>query len=192
MCGLRVEDFDSMPDVADDLFLLAAKCLSHAPHLVLTPQNLPALVDCAMAGVLVQHKEACTSVLEFLEQICKACAKHPQVLPPVLQARGQMLLNLLVAGIASLPYARLDDVCDVLHPLMQPACSMGMGPTWVQASMAALPAAAVSDNERLGFYNSAVSGDRKLMQRAIDDLSDVCRRSGNVRKSIMAALLQYY
>jgi transportin-3 len=79
MCGLRVEDFDSMPDVADDLFLLAAKCLSHAPHLVLTPQNLPALVDCAMAGVLVQHKEACTSVLEFLEQICKACAKHPQV-----------------------------------------------------------------------------------------------------------------
>lgn len=50
----QVEDFDKMPDVADDLFLLGLKCLTYAPHLLLTPNNLPPLVNCALAGMLVQ------------------------------------------------------------------------------------------------------------------------------------------
>ena len=50
----EVRDFDEMPDVADDLFLLGLKCLTYAPHLLLTPNNLPPLVNCALAGMLVQ------------------------------------------------------------------------------------------------------------------------------------------
>ena len=58
---------------------------------------------------------------------------------------------------------------------MRTECSAGMAPSWVQTTMAALPAAAVTDNERVGFYNAAVANDRKQLQHAIDDLSDVCR-----------------
>lgn len=50
----RVEDFSDMPDVADDLFLMGIKCLTYAPHLLLTQQNLPTMVKCALAGMLVQ------------------------------------------------------------------------------------------------------------------------------------------
>lgn len=58
---------------------------------------------------------------------------------------------------------------------MQPECSAGMAPSWVQTTMAALPTGVVTDVERSGFYNAAVAMDRKRLQHAVDDLSDVCR-----------------
>ena len=52
----RLADFNERPDTADDTFLLAGRGLSYCPSLVLVPAVLPHLLDCAMAGLLVQHR----------------------------------------------------------------------------------------------------------------------------------------
>ena len=53
-------DFVNNPDVADDSFLLAGRALHYSPRLVLHEPLLSALLDAATAGVLVQHKCACS------------------------------------------------------------------------------------------------------------------------------------
>eukprot|EP00854_Cymbomonas_tetramitiformis_P014145 gene14145-16729_t len=50
----RLEDVHNSPDVADDVFLLALKSMKEdCRHVVLNPPVLPALVDCAVTGMLV-------------------------------------------------------------------------------------------------------------------------------------------
>ncbi len=57
-CGhLRsLQDVSNEPDICDDTYLLAGRGLSYCPSIVLTPRVLPALLDSAIAGILVQHK----------------------------------------------------------------------------------------------------------------------------------------
>lgn len=58
-CCLRLRslaDFRERPDMADDAFLLAGRGLAYCPSIVLTPAVLPRLIDCAVAGILVQHR----------------------------------------------------------------------------------------------------------------------------------------
>lgn len=47
---------DQLPDVVDDVFLLAARALSYAPYAVFNPQVLPVLVTKAELGLLAQHR----------------------------------------------------------------------------------------------------------------------------------------
>ena len=91
-----MEDFDQQPDVADDLFLLGIKCLTYAPHLLLTPTNLPGMVNCALNGLLVQHKDACCSILEFLVKLMQRSGSYPHSIPPTMHAVGQRFTHLLV------------------------------------------------------------------------------------------------
>jgi transportin-3 len=44
------------PDTADDTFLLAGRALGYCPGVVLRPNVLPSLLDCALAGILIQHR----------------------------------------------------------------------------------------------------------------------------------------
>lgn len=49
-------DFVEHPDVADDSFLLAGRALNYCPRLILHQPLLPALLDAAAVGILVQHR----------------------------------------------------------------------------------------------------------------------------------------
>ena len=47
----------------------AGRALNYSPRLVLAPPLLGMLLDAALAGLLVQHREACCSVLAFIVRL---------------------------------------------------------------------------------------------------------------------------
>ncbi|KAK2080120.1 hypothetical protein QBZ16_002516 [Prototheca wickerhamii] len=70
-CGLlgSLAEVSARPDLADDTFLLAGRALSYCPPLVLQDRVLGTLLQTALHGVLVQHREACCSILAFLARL---------------------------------------------------------------------------------------------------------------------------
>lgn len=68
-------DFVEHPDLADDSFLLAGRALHYCPRLILPQPLLPALLDSAAAGLLVQHRCAgCLSRATGLAVLSECCA----------------------------------------------------------------------------------------------------------------------
>ena len=53
---LPAQDFSADPDLADDCFLLASRCVRYCPTLVLASPRFPQLIDCGRMGMLVQHR----------------------------------------------------------------------------------------------------------------------------------------
>ena len=83
-------------------------------------------------------------MLDFLEQLMRLSASHPQKIPPTIQNVGQLLMNLLICATAGgLPYSRLSGVGDVLTTFLNDTCSGGQAPTWLQATLNAIPANAL-------------------------------------------------
>ena len=125
--GLRsLQEVGARPDLADDTFLLAGRALSYAPRLVLKPQLLPVLLDAVMAGLLVQHREACCSILGFVVRLLdpathRKCATEALGhLQAALAPRAPLLVRLLLAGAAgALPLGRQAELTDVLHALLK-------------------------------------------------------------------------
>ncbi len=127
-CGMlrSLRDITERPDVADDTFLLAGRALSYAPRLLVTPQLLPVLLDSALAGLLVQHREACCSILSFIVRLLDP-ATHRNCAPDAVAAlqaalapRAPLLVRLLLAGAAgALPTSRLAELTDVLYALLK-------------------------------------------------------------------------
>lgn len=127
-CGMlrSLRDVGERPDVADDTFLLAGRALSYAPRLLLTPQLLAVLLDSALAGLLVQHREACCSILAFIVRLLDP-ATHRSVAPEAVQGlqaalgpRAPALVRLLLGGAAgALPTNRLAELSDVLYALLK-------------------------------------------------------------------------
>lgn len=143
-----LKDISERPDVADDTFLLAGRALNYAPRLLLTPQLLSALLDSALAGVLVQHREACCSILAFVMRLLdpathRACAPEAVAhLQAALAPRASLLVRLVLAGVAgALPTNRLAELADVLHALLRVSAVLagwlaGCGWCWVAGLVA--------------------------------------------------------
>lgn len=199
-CGaLRtLQDVTNAPDIADDTFLLAGRGLNYAPRLVLTPGSLlPALLDAALAGILVQHREACGSILAFCVRLLDPAthAKCPPEALGHLQAaltpRAPLLVRLLLGGIAGvLPTSRLHEVTDVVHSLLRVGGASIL--QLIADAMSNVPEESVtsSDKQRLltACHEVAVEGlgnaDEAPLLAAIDEFSEVCRRN---RRSAQAA-----
>lgn len=129
-----LREITERPDVADDTFLLAGRALSYAPRLLVTPQLLPVLLDSALAGLLVQHREACCSILSFIVRLLdpsthRNCAPDAVgALQAALAPRAPLLVRLLLAGAAgALPTSRLAELTDVLYALLKVRCLAGAG-----------------------------------------------------------------
>ena len=195
---------DAAPDVADDAFLLGGRALAYAPALALAPpaaDGVAALVATATHGALVQHREACTSLLHFLERLCSpdtlaaagpsgaaaaAAAVHP---------RGARLVAHLLAGaLGALPPPRVRDIADALYALLRAA--RGAGVEWVAAALASLPDAAAPAAERARVLDAATAvasgtgaADAGALDDALDDLSETVRRSAAARRAALTALV---
>eukprot|EP00200_Dunaliella_tertiolecta_P006984 CAMPEP_0202382050 /NCGR_PEP_ID=MMETSP1127-20130417/40683_1 /ASSEMBLY_ACC=CAM_ASM_000462 /TAXON_ID=3047 /ORGANISM="Dunaliella tertiolecta, Strain CCMP1320" /LENGTH=1111 /DNA_ID=CAMNT_0048981157 /DNA_START=70 /DNA_END=3405 /DNA_ORIENTATION=+ len=225
-----LQEATANPDLMDDTYLLANRVVSYAPRLLLDPSvmaapaqpslanpaaalrpdaALGALLDSATAGVLIQHREACCSVLNFLMRLLQPSLEtalpgaqalvHSTFLP-----RAPLLTQLLLAGAAgALPLARLVEVSQVLSALLQTWGSQAMG--WMAASLGMLPDPVVSQADKeqlLGAASAAVSlhasggggksdstGPERLMEGAIDDFADLCRRNPRAQQAAQKALL---
>ncbi|CAL8471497.1 g11039 [Coccomyxa elongata] len=193
-------DFRDEPDIADDMFLLAGRGLSYCPTIVLTPVSLPRLLDAATAGVLVQHRDACCSILTFLTrlfepQLLLQCGPSAATqITAAVVPRAPVLVRLLVAGaVGGLPSPRCADITDALVALLKATHNQGM--EWLKAAIDVIPDEAATASDRTQVLSAAseisqgsAAGGRS-MARAMDELSELVRRNRRSLEAAQRALL---
>eukprot|EP00887_Chlorella_sp_A99_P006855 scaffold2.g6855.t1 len=157
------------------------RALSYAPRIVMTPQLLPLLLDAALAGMLVQHREACCSILGFIA---------------ALAPRAQLTVRLLLAGVVgALPFGRQHELTDVLFAVLKVGNQNAL--QWVAGALGVIPeeAAAAADKQRFMAACQRVVqegpgvNDFKPLLAAVDELSELCRRNRRAQAAAQRALL---
>ncbi|KAL7192068.1 hypothetical protein ACSBR2_024006 [Camellia fascicularis] len=192
----RIQDFTSRPDIVDDCFLLASRCIRYCPHLFFTSAIFPPLVDCSMIGITVQHREASNSILTFLSDIFDISnstqgEKYLPIRDNVIMPRGATITRILVASLTgALPSSRLETVIYALLLLTRAYGLKALG--WAKNSVSLIPSTAVTDVERtrfLGALSDVASGaDINPLTIPIEELSEVCRRNRTVQEIVQGAL----
>ncbi|KAJ9534838.1 hypothetical protein QJQ45_017280, partial [Haematococcus lacustris] len=164
------QQISSNPELMDDTFLLALRALTYSPRLLLGSQAtspgsqlpsscLPALMECVTQGVLVQHREACMSVLSFLMRLLSRSLLDEvpdaaSVLQALLAPRAAGLTRLLLAGVVGvLPTVRLPDLASVLGALLLMAGREGVA--WVTAALESLPSNTVGAADKQAFASKS-------------------------------------
>ncbi|XP_039040324.1 transportin MOS14-like isoform X2 [Hibiscus syriacus] len=111
-----IKEFSTRPDIADDCFLLASRCIRYCPQLFIPSAVFPALIDCAMIGITVQHREASNSVLTCLSDIFDLAnsnkgEQYLSIRDSLIIPRGATITRILVAALTgALPNSRLETV----------------------------------------------------------------------------------
>jgi len=191
-----LQDFTARPDIADDCFLLASRCIRYCPDLFVPTEIFPRLLDCAMAGVTIQHREACKSILCFLSDTFDLAKspegeKYRELINTIVLQRGATLARIMIASLTgALPSGRLEEVSYVLLSLSR--AFGGNMLNWTRDCIALIPPQALTDSERSRFLtiiSDASSGSSlgSLTDR-FAEISEVCRRNKAVQDIVQAAL----
>ncbi|XP_022134835.1 transportin MOS14 [Momordica charantia] len=192
----NIQEFTARPDIADDCFLLASRCIRYCPQLFIPSSVFPALIDCSMVGITVQHREASNSILTFLADVFDLAnsSKSEQYISrrdAIVMPRGHIILRILVAALTgALPSSRLEPVTYTLLALTRAYGAQAL--EWAKESVSLIPSTAVTEKERSRFLKAlsdAASGcDINTLAVPIEELSDVCRRNRNVQEIVQGAL----
>ncbi|KAF8399370.1 hypothetical protein HHK36_015235 [Tetracentron sinense] len=192
----KIQDFTARPDIADDCFLLASRCIRYCPHLFIPSAVFPSLVDCSMIGITIQHREACISILTFLSDSFDLANssrgdQYQSIRDSVILPRGSNLTRILIASLTgALPSSRLEVVTYALLALTR--AYKGKALEWAKESVSLIPMAAVTEVERVRFLqalsNAAAGADIKVVPVPVEELSDVCRRNRTVQEIVQLAL----
>ncbi|XP_057419400.1 transportin MOS14 [Lotus japonicus] len=192
----NIQEFTARPDIADDCFLLASRCIRYCPQLFIPSSVFPSLVDCSMIGITVQHREASNSILHFLADIFDLgnSTVGEQFIPyrdSVIIPRGPSITRILIASLTgALPKSRVDVVAYTLLSLTR---SYGMQAVeWAKKCVVLIPSTAATDVERSRFLKAlsdvASGGDTNGLSVPIEELADVCRRNRAVQEIVQEAL----
>ncbi|XP_031499892.1 transportin MOS14 isoform X2 [Nymphaea colorata] len=192
----KIEEFTARPDIADDCFLLASRCIRYCPHIFVPSSIFSSLVDCSIVGITVQHREACNSILTFMSDVLDLASSvngqdYRAMIDSVVLPRGSIVTRILVASITgALPTSRLEEVSYVLRSLTRAyglrACE------WAKEAILLIPSTAVTESESSRFLNAlsklASEADSSALFGPLEELSDVCRRNRAVQESVQGAL----
>ncbi|KAH7550395.1 hypothetical protein JRO89_XS13G0184600 [Xanthoceras sorbifolium] len=191
-----IQEFTSRPDVADDCFLLASRCIRYCPQLFIPSSVFPSLVDCAMIGITVQHREASNSILTFLSDIFDLAksVKGEELLSirdSVIIPRGARISRVLIASLTgALPSSRLETVTYALLALTRAYRVQAL--EWAKESVSMIPLMAVAEVEQSRFLQAlsdvASGADVNALMGPVEELSDVCRRNRTVQEIVQGAL----
>lgn len=165
-------------------------------------------------GVLVQHREACRSVLSFLTRLfdpqsaLAALSQQPgpdhaaavALLEQQIGRIGQPLMRMLLgAAVGALPASRVEDVAPVLQALLKLAGQKGvMIMQWTQESVMLIPEVALTAGDKQVFLaaaaavmqgNTGMDGGCEGLEDALEVVSDLCRRNKRATKAAQVALL---
>ncbi|KAG5230079.1 transportin [Salix suchowensis] len=209
----NIKDFIARPDIADDCFLLALRCIRYCPQVFIPSTVFPALMDCSMIGITVQHKEASISILTFLSDIFDLAKstvgeQYLTIRESVIIPRGVTIARILVASLTGAHF--LDQIfywqlklllyfillflfLQVTYALVALTRAYGASALeWARGSVSLIPSTAVTEVERTNFLqalNDAASGiDINTQMAPIEELSDVCRRNRTVQDIVQGAL----
>ncbi|XP_050379254.1 transportin MOS14 [Argentina anserina] len=191
-----IQEFTSRPDIADDCFLLASRCIRYCPHLFIPSPAFPALVDCSVIGITVQHREASNSILTFLSDIFDHAkstegANYVPIRDAVIIPRGSSLTRVLIAALTgAIPSSRLENVTYTLLSLSRTYGAQSV--EWARESVSLLPPTAVTEAERARFLQALADAAAGINVNALsvplEELSDVCRRNRTVMEIVQGAL----
>ncbi|KAL6549358.1 Transportin mos14 [Orobanche hederae] len=192
----KIQDFVSRPDLVDDCFLLASRCIRYCPQLFFPSPIFPCLVDCSMIGVTVQHREASNSILNFLSDVFDTASSSQgkpfeSIRDTVIEPRGGAITRILIAALTgALPSSRLETVTYALLALTR--AYGGKALEWAKESVFLIPSNAVTEIERSRFLQAlsdAASGAAiNGLMIPIEELSEVCRRNRSVQDIVQGAL----
>ncbi|KAJ6882128.1 transportin MOS14-like [Populus alba x Populus x berolinensis] len=192
----NIKDFTARPDIADDCFLLASRCIRYCPQVFIPSAVFPSLVDCSMIGVTVQHREASNSILTFLSDIFDLAKssmgeQYLTIRDSVIIPRGASITRILVASLTgALPSSRLETVTYALLALTRAYGASAL--EWARESVSLIPSTVVTEVEQTKIFQAltdAASGvDIKTLMGAVEELSDVCRRNRTVQEIVQGAL----
>jgi len=196
------------PELTDDTFLLAGRGLSYAPRLIMVPEMLNHLIVTSRNALLVQHKEACSSVAAFLVRLLdpgthrKCDIQQVKALELVFQSYAGILAQLAIAGaVGALPLSRIHDMVDILYALLKSSDSSFQ---WINAALSLVPESAIPTTDKDRFSqlcrmivsDEIQEDDERHLLDAMVELSEVCRRHHKVQTLVMKSLLpteyQYY
>lgn len=191
------------PDVADDTFSLAGRCLAYAPQLLEQGKVLPSLAEAARVAILVNHKDANIGSILFLQRLLKAITRPSDPGVPWLSSvareaclspgNGEVLILRIFAAIAgAIPEDRLEDLGDLLHALLLVAGQEAVG--WASTILEKVPSIAANKDECKQFascISAAVSQAIRVEQLMIGvwEFAILCRRSSRSRDAVLSALL---
>ncbi|KAG2500508.1 hypothetical protein HYH03_001285 [Edaphochlamys debaryana] len=175
------------PDMVDDLFLLGLRALGYAPRLLLAPGSgdtraLNTLLDVAMIGCVMQHREANGSVLGFVTRLCspvtlsRCLPQAADVLRAQLLPRAPIFVRLLLSCTAgTLPQGRVATVSVALLGLLAfgsaqgPAAGQAAGGEanqaglgWLTAALQAVPEVAATSGDKQTLLGSAAAALQAL------------------------------
>ncbi|XP_011087185.1 transportin MOS14 [Sesamum indicum] len=192
----KIQDFTSRPDLVDDCFLLASRCIRYCPQLFFPSPVFPCLVDCSMIGITVQHREASNSILNFLSDVFDLANSsqgkpYISIRDNVIIPRGSVITRILVAALTgALPSSRLETVTYALLALTRAYGAKAL--EWAKASVSLIPSNAVTEVERSRFLqalsDAAAGAAINGLMIPIEELSEVCRRNRSVQEIVQGAL----
>ncbi|KAG0452940.1 hypothetical protein HPP92_025604 [Vanilla planifolia] len=192
---LTIQDFTARPDIADDCYLLASRCIRYCPQIFVPSSSFSLLVDCAMVGATIQHREACRSILTFLSDIfdlvnCSDGEKYRCIIDTVLLPRGATLTRILIASLTgALPSSRVEEVSYVLLSLTR--CYGAKVLEWAKGSISLIPSSVLTEAECSCFLKciaDVASGSDSRFSSRLEEISEVCRRNKTVRDIVQGAL----
>ncbi|KAL6641081.1 hypothetical protein ACP70R_019262 [Stipagrostis hirtigluma subsp. patula] len=191
-----IQDFTARPDIADDCFLLASRCMRYCPDLFVPTEMFQRLLDCAMAGITIQHREACKSILSFLSDVFDLAnssegVNYRETINTIVVQRGATLTRIMIASLTgALPSGRLEEISYVLLSLSRAFGENMLN--WARESINLIPPQALTDTERSRFLSiicDASSGSSlHTITERLAEISDVCRRNKTVQDIVQSAL----
>ncbi|QDZ19988.1 ARM repeat domain-containing protein [Chloropicon primus] len=193
---MEIKNFDSRPDIVDDLFLLAGRVLTYAPAILFLEggfQTLQLLFNCAVAGMYINHRDALLSIYAFFYLLLDTKNEYSaKALEAVLVPAGLILTKKLLAGITgAVPKAYLEDLGESLHRMLRVAKQLGL--SWLHESLSCIPRTSLSDEEKQTFMVAAQeylsNGRHRSFLQQVKEVSQICRRNDKVMRECNASLL---
>ncbi|XP_074284647.1 transportin MOS14-like [Silene latifolia] len=191
-----IKDFTTRPDIADDCFILASRCIRYCPQIFIPSTVFPPLIDCAMIGITVQHREASNSILSFLSDVfdltnSRESIQYLPIRDTVIIPRGPAITRILIASLTgALPSSRFETVTYALIALVKTYGVKAL--EWANESISLIPKTALTEIESSRFLQalsqSASGAKINDIMVPIEELCDVCRRNRTVQEIVQDAL----
>jgi transportin-3 len=192
----KIQDFTARPDIADDCFLLASRCIRYCPQILFPSPVFASLVDCSMIGITVHHREASNSILSFLSDIfdlenSNQGKPYVSMRDNVILPRGANITRILIASLTgALPSSRIESVSYVLLSLSRAYGAKAL--EWARDSLSLIPTTAVKEEEKSSFLQALSDAtpvaNITVLTVPMEELSEVCRRNRTVQEIVQGSL----